>query len=54
MNAWNMMCSDGPLPLLVPQQMMAPDDEFVAYVQSGEPVGSLADDDICSLTSTRC
>jgi len=35
-------------------QMMCPDDEFVAYVQSGEHVGRLNDEDICNLTANRC
>jgi hypothetical protein len=30
------------------------DDEFVAYVQSGELVGKLDDEDICQLTASRC
>jgi len=34
--------------------MMVPDDEFVAFVQSGMSLGSLDDEDICNLTSTRC
>jgi len=35
-------------------QMMVPDDSFVAFVQSGESLGSLDDEDICTLTAFRC
>ncbi|KAJ9507943.1 hypothetical protein QJQ45_021184 [Haematococcus lacustris] len=35
-------------------QMMCPDDDFVAYVKSGELLGSLADEDLCKLAATRC
>jgi hypothetical protein len=42
------------LSLLLLMQMMCPDDEFVAYVQSGELVGRLNDEDICNLTANRC
>ncbi len=35
-------------------QMMCPDDEFVAYVQSGTSVGRLDDEDICTLTDRAC
>ena len=35
-------------------QMMVPDDAFLAFVQSGQSLGSMDDEDICMLTANRC
>lgn len=35
-------------------QLMVPNESFVEYVQSGEEVGRLENDDLCNLTAQHC
>ena len=35
-------------------QLMTPNEAFVEYVKSGISIGRLANEDLCSLTSTYC
>ena len=35
-------------------QLMAPNEHFVEYVQTGEPMARLSDDDLCTLANIYC
>eukprot|EP00798_Chlamydomonas_sp_ICE-L_P025816 gene25816-11491_t len=35
-------------------QLMAPNEQFVEFVKSGEPIGRLSDDDLCTLANLYC